>query len=142
MEQENDLITTTEAAEYMHVTKQAIYISIYHKRITAFKKKGQWLISKAVLDDYRLNKYNRDLRKINGEYVFDMEKGHFSLNQVCKAFSQALSHPYRIQRLYYLIRVGRLKAFKKGAAWVIHKQDAIDLLKIEQQEDNQQLSIV
>lgn len=131
MEKPIDLINVKDAAEYMHVTLQAIYISIKKKKICATKIGRKWWLSKIELDNFRNNKYNRDLRKIEGEYIFDLDKGHFSLNQVCKIISDGLNRPYRIQRLYYFIRIGRLKAFKKGAAWVILKKDAEELFDLE-----------
>ena len=135
MDANEKFFTLSEAAEYAHVCRQAIYAALRKKALKAEKNGRRWCISRADLDDYRTNKYNRDRRKFNGEPIFDMEKGHFSVQQVCKVISSTLKKPYPLQHIYYLMRSGQLKAFKKGAAWVISKEDAIDLLEKEKNSD-------
>lgn len=133
----DEFFSLREAAEYAHVTRQAIYVAVKQRGLKATKKNGAWYITREDLDAYRSNKYNRDLRKEeNGEYVFDMDKGHFSIQQVCKVLSATLGRPYSIQHLYYLLRTGKLKGFRKGAAWVIAKEDAIDLLEREREKES------
>ena len=127
----NEMLTLTEAADYAHVTRQAIYTALRKRGLKAQKVGNRWLLLKADIDDYRGNKYNRDKRIINGQLVFDMEKGEFSVMQVLKVMSAALGYPFRIQRLYYLLRSGQLPSFKKGAAWIIMGKDASKLLQDE-----------
>lgn len=123
-----------QAADYAHVTRQAIYLAVKQRGLRAKKIGRQWYITKEDLDNYRANKYNRDLRKRDGEYIFDMEKGHFSVQQVCKVLSATLGRPYSLQHLYYLLRTGQLKAMRKGAAWVVEKDDAVALLEREKEK--------
>lgn len=130
-EMPNEFFSLAEAASYSHVTRQAVYVAIRKKVLIAEKRNRQWYIKREDLDEYRSQKYNRDRRKFNDEPVFDMEKGHFSVQQVCKVISATLKRPYSLQHIYYLMRCGKLKAFRKGAAWVIAKEDAIDLLEKE-----------
>lgn len=137
-----ELFTLTEAGQYARVTRQAIYVALKAKRLKATKLNNRWKIKKEDLDEYRGNKYNRDLRKQNGELVFDMEKGHFSVPQVCKVLSASLNRPYSLNHLYYLIRSGKVKAFRKGYAWVIHKDDAIALLEKERGAEKFQLRMI
>jgi len=142
----DDFLSLAEAAEYAHVTRQAIYVAIRKRGLPAVKKNRQWCISRKDLDEYRANKYNRDKRKFNDEFIFDMEKGHFSVQQVCKVISATLKRPYSLQHIYYLMRRGKLKAFRMGAAWVIAKDDAVDLLEKERnaggQYVHQQMKII
>jgi excisionase family DNA binding protein len=126
-----DYMTLQQAAEYSHVTRQAVYKALKSKAIIAEKKGNRWYITKKNLDAYRANKYNRDDRVIDGELVFDMEKGYFSASQVCKIISSALRRPFPMNRLYYLLRTGQLKAFRKRSAWVIKNVDAAALLQSE-----------
>jgi len=127
-----ELLSLAQAAKYAHVTRQAIFVAIkYRGGLNGIRKNNKWYIRRKDLDEYRTNKFNRDLRKHNGEYVFDMDKGHFSVHQVCKVLSSSLKRPYALQHLYYLIRTGQLKAFKTGYAWVIKKEDAVELLQKE-----------
>lgn len=123
-----------EAAAYAHVTRQAIYLAMKNRGLSGCKIGRQWYIKKEDLDEYRGNKYNRDLRKKDGEYIFDMEKGHFSVQQVCRVISATLGRPYSLQHIYYLLRIGRLKAFRAGNAWVISKEDAVALLDHEKEK--------
>ena len=53
----------------------------------------------------------------NGELLFDIRKGYFSVNQAAKMLNVPA------QKIYYATRVGLLKAHRKGAAWVIHIDD-------------------
>lgn len=126
-----EYMTLSEAAKYAHVTRQAYYVALKQGRLKATQIKRKWYVKKKDLDEYRGNKYNRDLRKQDGELVFDLEKGHFSIAQVCKVISSALKRPYPKNSLYYLVRTGQVKAFRKGCAWVIHKEDAVALLEKE-----------
>ena len=125
------LISLGEAAKDAKVTRQAIYAAMKHRGLPARKVRGRWFLYKDDLDSYRANKYNRDMRKIDGEYVFDPDKGHFSVPQVQKIISATLGRPYSCQHLYYMLRTGQLKGFRKGAAWVISKDDAAALLETE-----------
>ena len=49
--------------------------------------------------------------------IFDHQRGYYSVNQV----AEILEVP--AQKIYYATRIGRLKAHRKGAAWVIHIDD-------------------
>lgn len=120
-----------DAAEYSHVTKQAVYLAINLGKLKARKENNRWVVNVADLEEYRLNKYSRDKRKLDGQLIFDVDKGHFSVLHVSKMLSYELKRTYSMQKIYYLMRMGRLKAFKKGAAWVILKEDVASLLQIE-----------
>ncbi len=132
---EEGLMTMRAASQLTHVTRQAIFNAIRKGNLTGQKINGRWYVKLQDLEIYRLNKHNRDLIKSDGDYVFDMEKGHFSVHQVCKVLSATLGHPFPLQRLYYLLRTGQLKGFRKGISWVIEKDDAVELLKQEIQNE-------
>lgn len=126
-----DHLTVSQAASLSHVTRQAIYSAIKHGRLIAKFHEKNWYVTTADLESYRISKYNRDLRKRDGEYIFDLEKGHFSVQQVSKVLSAALGRPYPAQHLYYLLRTGDLQAFRIGKTWVIKKEHAVALLEQE-----------
>ena len=92
---------------------------------------GHWILTKSDIDAYRANKYNRDEMKHDGKRVFDPEAGTFSVEQVMRIMSEHLGEPYPKQKLYYKLYSGQLKASRSGVAWVIRKEDAIDLLDKE-----------
>jgi excisionase family DNA binding protein len=136
---QEELLTLTEAAKYAHVTRQAIYKALRERGLKAQKIDNRWLLRKGDIDEYRGNKYNRDMRMVNGQLIFDMVKGEFSVMQVCKVISATLGRPFPPQRLYYLLRSGQIKSFKKGSAWIIKKEDAVALLQEELDKNNLQI---
>lgn len=108
------LVTITKAAEIHKVTRQAIYVAIKLNKLKAYKKTSRWMINLDDLDNYRDQRYSRTKSLHNGELIFSKEKGLFSVNQV----ANLLKVP--VQKIYYAMRIGLLKASRKGAAWVIH----------------------
>jgi len=139
---EEELIPLRKAAEIAKVTKQALYVALKKRGLKAIMKNGRYYLTKNSIDDYRINKYNRDLRKVDGEYIFDLTKGHFSIQQVCKVFSSSLGCPYSFQHLYYLLRTGQLRGFRKGKAWVIPKDEAIALLEKEMEHHKEKSKMI
>ena len=127
----DEFMSLNECAEYGKVTRQAIYVAIRKKQLVATMKDNRWHILRADYDNYRANKYNRDKRIFENEPVYDLEKGHFSVHQVVRVFSETLGRAYSLQHIYYLLRTGQIKGFKKGSSWVILKEDATKLLDME-----------
>lgn len=111
------LVSITEAAKLNKVTRQAIYVAIKLNKLKARKEATRWSIHLDDLAEYRKHKYSRAKSMFNGELVFDDSKGYVSVNQVAKM----LNVPP--QKIYYATRSGKLKAVRKGAAWVISIAD-------------------
>ena len=111
------VVSITEAARINNVTRQAIYVAIKQKKLKATKDSTRWTIHLDDLEEYRKNKYSRTKSMFNGELLFDIRKGYFSVNQAAKMLNVPA------QKIYYATRVGLLKAHRKGAAWVIHIDD-------------------
>jgi excisionase family DNA binding protein len=116
-DRENKLVSITEAAKLNKVTRQAIYVAIKLNKLKARKDSTRWAIHLDDLAEYRKHKYSRARSVFNGELVFDLNKGQVSVNQAAKM----LNVPP--QKIYYATRSGKLKAFRKGAAWVINVED-------------------
>ncbi len=110
-------VSITEAARINNVTRQAIYVAIKQKKLKASKDSTRWTIDLSDLDEYRNNKYSRTKSLFNGELLFDVKKGFYSINQTAKLLNVPA------QKIYYATRVGLLKSHRKGAAWVIHIDD-------------------
>ena len=110
-------VSITEAAKINNVTRQAIYVAIKLNKLKASKQSSRWTIHLDDLEVYRQSKYSRLKSTFNGELLFDNNKGYFSVNQAAKLLEVPA------QKVYYATRVGMLKAHRKGAAWVIHKND-------------------
>ena len=113
----NKLVSITEAAKINNVTRQAIYVAIKQKKLKAFKDSTRWTISLDDLEQYRQQKYSRAKSLYEGELLFDNKQGFYSVNQAAKMLGVPA------QKIYYATRIGLLKAFRKGAAWVIHVND-------------------
>jgi excisionase family DNA binding protein len=107
------LVSITEAAKLNKVTRQAIYVAIKLNKLKAQKDSARWTIHLDDLAEYRKHKYSRAKSVFNGELIFDNHKGYYSVNQVAKQ----LGVPP--QKIYYATRSGKIKAERKGAAWVI-----------------------
>lgn len=110
-------VSITEAARLNKVTRQAIYVAIKLNKLKAKKDSSRWTIDLDALAEYRKQKYSRARSTHNGELIFDNMKGCFSVNQAAKQ----LNVPP--QKIYYATRSGKLKAERKGAAWVINAND-------------------
>jgi len=115
--QEKGLVSITEAARIHNVTRQAIYVAIKANKLRARKDTRRWMIDLADLREYKRLKYSRTRSLFDGELLFDNEKGFFSVNQAAKILNVPA------QKIYYAARSGYLKATRKGAAWIIHKDD-------------------
>ena len=113
-------LSITEAAKLNNVTRQAIYVAIKLKKLRATKAATRWTIHIDDLNEYRKNKYSRAKSTFDGELLFDNSKGYFSVNQV----ASMLGVPP--QKIYYATRAGKLKASRRGAAWVISVKDVKD----------------
>ena len=114
---ESKLVSITEAAKLNKVTRQAIYVAIKLNKLKARKETTRWTIDLDDLEKYRNQKYSRTKSTYDGELLFDNNKGYYSVNQIAKMLNVPA------QKIYYATRIGKLKAFRKGAAWVVHVED-------------------
>lgn len=114
MQCDSENLSITQAAKLNNVTRQAIYVAIKLNKLKATKKATRWTININDLEEYVSNKYSRAKSRFEGDLIFDSNKGYYSVNQV----AEMLGVP--AQKIYYATRVGKLKATRKGAAWVIH----------------------
>lgn len=135
-QEERKVVSITEAARINNVTRQAIYVAIKQKKLKATKN-TRWEIDLKDLEEYRKNKYSRSKSMFDGQLLFDNEAGYFSVNQV----AEQLGVP--AQKIYYATRTGMIKGTRKGAAWVIHKEE-VERYKssylMKKQKDNQEAS--
>lgn len=115
--QVESVLSITEAAKLNNVTRQAIYVAIKHNKLKAKKDESRWTIHVNDLEEYRKNKYSRAKSMFNGELLFDNKRGYYSVNQTAKMLGVPA------QKVYYATRAGKMKAHRKGSAWVIHVED-------------------
>lgn len=111
-------------AKKMHVTRAAIYTAIKKRNLKAEKKGKNWLLDEKDVEEYLLNKYNPEKKKLDGKPVFDVFEGYYSVQQAAKYISTHLNRSFSFQRIYYLIRTGDLTAYRHGVSWVIKHEDA------------------
>lgn len=116
-------VSVSEAARIKKVTRQAIYLAIRLNRLKAYKHEDRWKVFLVDLKAYDDNRYSRLYHSsIDGEPIFDEEKGYYSVEKAAKMISM------HKQKLYYAIRTGVLKASQKKSAWVIHISDLMKYL--------------
>ncbi len=145
MQEENDqFYSLAEAAKYSRVCRQAVFLAIQKKQLKAEKRmmvgaggkrRLQWVINRKDLDAYRSSKYNREKRIVDGEKLFDIENDRWSVLHASKVLSEMLGRAYPAAHIYYLIRYGKLRAHKKGNAWVISRESLLNLYNQESGPD-------
>lgn len=111
---ENNL-NCKQAANYLKVSRQAIYLALSKKLLKGHRIQNGWTFSKDDLDDYISKKYNRDHRKVDGILLFD--KNNLSVKQ-----ASTLSG-YSIHQIYYLLRQGKIGSKRSGCTWIIPKHE-------------------
>lgn len=94
-----DLMTITEAAEYMGVTRQAIHLAIKKKKLKAEKSPDfMWTLSVENLRNYFDNLYVRTNRckpeEVTAKHAADILK-------------------VSLMRIYYLMKIGQIKYEKR-----------------------------
>lgn len=110
-------LAITEAATINGVSRQAIYIAIKKRKLKAHKDNSRWEITPEDLETYRQEKYSRSHSLFEGKLLFDKSQGLYSVRDVAKK----LNIP--VQKVYYSIRAGLMKATQKRSAWVIHEDE-------------------
>ena len=129
--------SVSQAAKEAKIGRQAVYVAIKQKRLRAEKISGHWMITATVLDEYKLNKYNRALRRTEEGLIFDNSKGLYSVPQAQALISMHISAQFPIQKLYYLLRTGQVRSDKIGAAWIIKKEEILRLINDQLGTQNQ-----
>jgi len=117
---EDKFVSITEAAQINKVTRQAIYVAVQNGKLPAHKHLTRWMIKISDLEEYKRNKYSRKKSMYKGELLFDNAKGFYSVNDTAKKLG------IKPQKIYYATRIGLLKASRRGSAWVIHIDDALE----------------
>lgn len=107
------MLTISQAAKKNDVTRQAIYFAIKMKRLKAKKENDTWMICECDLREYQESRYCRSKSRKEGELIFDKSKGFYSIAEAAKYLNRNTNH------VYYLVRMGRLKTHRQGAAIVI-----------------------
>ena len=125
--------TLSEIATHSERGRQAVYIAIVTGKLKAKKIDNRWVIKMSDFDDFKSRKYQRWIKKPDGQNLFDGEN-FFSLPQVIEIFSLKLGCKYSYSQMYYKVQTGQLKASRQGATWIIKKEDLQKYLSQEQKE--------
>lgn len=115
---EKDWVSVERTATILRSTQQNVYELIKRGRLSCRKKDGTLTqVYLPSIDNYLQNKFSREYAKVNGELVYDLDKGRLSVLMVAKMLK------ITPQRVYYLIRHGVIKAEKRGWYTVVHQED-------------------
>jgi excisionase family DNA binding protein len=100
------------AANYLGISRQAIYIAISKNKIRANRVNGKYMISERMLDEYDQNKY---IRRI----TLNLKDNEFTPQEVAKKLNITKSE------MYYMLRNRVIKSYRINCAYVV-KQCHID----------------
>jgi len=113
-----EYITVADAAKLSGTCRQAVYLATRKGLLKSQKSiTNRVLITRKDLEEYRANRYKRENTMINGEPLFDVSQGTYSL----RLAAEYLGIEYI--SLYHYVRKGTIKAIRKRAAWIFHKDD-------------------
>lgn len=131
LKENETLFRISDACRILNISRQGVYVAIKKKKLVATKIGNRFFFKKSVLFEYLNNKYNRDLRKKDGECIFDLKKGTLSVSQATRVYSVGIGYPCSNQRIYYLLRTGQIKASRVGAAWVVDRKSLLKCIERE-----------
>lgn len=126
-----DIFTIGQASKLMDVTRSAIHIAIKNKRLKADWNKTRWTIKREDLEEYQKSKYSRKNSLFEGEPVFS--DGEYSVIQSAKILNE---NP---QKIYYMVRTGKLKSYRKGCSWIIKKEDLDQFIEESKENKNRKV---
>lgn len=126
-----DILTISEAAQAAEVSRQAIYRAIKNERIKGKKINNTWTFTNHEFEEYMKFRYSRQFSTYQGELLFDIEKGEYSVPEAAKKCGVNEQH------IYYKLRRGELKGRKKGGAWVLNYEDLVETFKEKIQKENE-----
>lgn len=106
-------LTLRQIADLLSVSKQSLVVAIKLGRLKAVKNKC-WRINIEDLKEYYKTKYSRDHFKVDGELVFNKEKGLYSVTDASNILK------IHVNKVYYAIYTNKLKADRKRCAYVIN----------------------
>ena len=109
-------LSSSQAADYLDVDRQSVYMAIKKGRLKAAKT-TRWKINFEDLKSYSETRWNRKFSKRNGELLFDLSKDELSVKHAAEILKVPENH------IYYCIYVGKMPAFRKGKTWVIKGED-------------------
>jgi Helix-turn-helix domain len=114
-------VSVKEAARLKRVTREAIYLAIRLGRLKACCDGRRMKVSILDLNDYDASRWDH-LRhsRFKEEKLLDKKNGYVSINDAAKAIRVPM------QKLYYAIRSGKIKATKRNSAWMVHVEDLLE----------------
>ncbi len=129
------LMTISEAARRNRVSRQAIYFAIKMKRLEAVQEGGAWLVSTEQLKKYIKTKYCRSKSRVEGELIFDKNKGYYSISEVAKILRRSLN------QVYYLVRLGKIKTHRQGGNIVIKESDLESFIESTKKKSRKSIAV-
>jgi hypothetical protein len=116
-------LNTSQVAKYHGVTISAVRLAIKNGRLKAEKKNHIFQIAFKDLIDFIESRYSRKLSLVDGEKLYDVEKGLYDIKSASEIFM------YPIQKFYYGIRKKNLPYTRKNKAYILKEEDIIRFLK-------------
>jgi hypothetical protein len=118
------MLTIAQVAKKLKVTNQAVYVAITKtKKINAIKVNNKYKVLPSEVSAYIKKKHRREYSLFKGKPLYDTEKGEVSIKQAAKMCK------INFQRIYYLVRTGKIEYFKRGAAYILDKDQVMKVIK-------------
>jgi predicted site-specific integrase-resolvase len=109
----------------MGVTRQAVYLAIKKGKLKAYRDLDWFFrVTEEAITEYKQNLFSRDKSKFNEGPLYDTEKGEYSLRKAAEYLG------IQYCSLYNHMKHERIKATRKGAAWIFHQSDLDELREL------------
>ena len=120
--------TVTEAAKLLGVTIQAVYQAIRRKALQAKKRDGVLYTTDDWIGHYLQNLHSKQLHACyNGAKTFSEKNGEYSAKYVAKKFGMTEF------QVYFNIRQGKIRAYKKGMYWIIPIEEMENVAQVAEE---------
>lgn len=113
------MMNLAQAGKYLGISRQAVRVAIFSKKLEAVKVSNRWAITTIDLDIYKQNKFKREFCKIDGEPLYDKSKGEYSISEAAEILGCPKQH------LYYAVHTNKIKTSRKRKSWIILLNDII-----------------
>ena len=119
MEDKEIIYSLKGAANYLGVTRQAVYIALSKGRIKYRKINDSIEIKKGQLDAYKASRYNRAITtKINGSLLYGNDFVNITMAEELTKIPR--------NHFYFIIQAGRIEAERHGCSYVLRLVDVVN----------------
>ena len=116
----DDYIKIATAAEILGITVQTLYQATWNGKLKYKMVKGIKLTTEKWVQEYKDNRFNREIILFQGKPIFDVDKGRLSVKMVSEILEIS------VRTVHFFIAKGMLKTTRTGYFHVIARKDMLD----------------